>query len=297
MLVVLGLQDLFLDDIGAQIAQRFFNHHRHAALDGFYLDQIVRVLLATFGKQHDVHLRLLEESVRTFAEHHRRHVLDAPAFRHRLQQVHLLQHRLHIVRQRHIGQGTFHLYQIVVQQQGRDVFQRNLVVASVVKRRAVGQVQQFALVFVLGHDATAVIADIIVVGLLFCGNVVWHLVGAAFAWRHLDDKNRFAVGLLHIHARLVVWPHQVVVAYHILLDRLNLIEVDANYRANGATIHFLHANHDIATARLVKVVGEGADSAVDGIGVPSRLVFYAFAFHSATAEQFFYVDGESHICR
>ena len=72
---------------------------------------------------------------------------------------------------------------------------------------------------------------------------------------------------------------------------------DANYRANGATVLFLHANHDIATARLVKVVGEGADGAIDGIWVPARLVFYAFAFHSATAEQFFYVDGESHICR
>ena len=110
----------------------------------------------------------------------------------------------------------------------------------VVKRRTVGQVYQFALIFTLGHNAATVVSDVVVVRLLPGGNLVRHLVWATFASRHLDDQNRLFVGLLDIQSWLIIRLYQVVESHHILFDRLNLIGVDADDGTDRPTVYHRH---------------------------------------------------------
>jgi hypothetical protein len=124
--------------------------------------------------------------------------------------------------------------------------------------------------------------------------LVWHFVWSAFTRRYFDDKDGLSVGFFHIQARLVIRAHQIIVAYHFLFDGFNPIGIYTLHWAQGSAILFFHTYHDVAAACLVEVIGKSTDSAVNGIGVPSSLVFYSLTLYGASAEEFFYIDGELH---
>ena len=83
MFIILWLQNLLSDNVGAQIAQGLFNHCWHIPPDGFYFNKIVWILLSPFGEQYNFYLSLREEMIGAFAEHHCCHIFDEPSFGYR----------------------------------------------------------------------------------------------------------------------------------------------------------------------------------------------------------------------
>ena len=163
-------------------------------------------------------------------------------------------------------------------------------IATVIKGYSVGKSSQLLFVLVLGYDATAVVANVVIPCLLLGCYLVRHFVRTPFASRHLDDENRLTISLLDEETWLIIRHYEIVEANHILLYRLNLIGIDSLDRTHSTAIHFLYAYHDVATASVLKVISEGADGAIDRVGIPALLVIKSVVLHSLPVEQVFYVD-------
>ena len=254
------------------------------------LRKVVGVAILALRIEHDVNLRTGEELLRVVREHHQGHVLDARLLHGAFQQVHLFHHLhgcqlLHLPCQRALG-----LCQIVAYQQHRDILGFCLHVATVVKRHAVGQIQQFRQIVILGHNAAGVVAYVIVVFFLFGCHHIRHLVRATFSSRHPYHHHSLSIHRFEEHARLIVRRNQVVEPYHSLLYRFNLVDVNALNRTNSPSVHFVHTHDDIPSARIVKVISESADGPVDRVRIPPFLVFHSVALHHEATQQIFYVN-------
>ena len=62
------LNDL-VNNICTEVIQRLLNHLRHTAFEGF-LCEVMRILHLSFWEHDNIHLRVREELLRRFTEHH-----------------------------------------------------------------------------------------------------------------------------------------------------------------------------------------------------------------------------------
>ena len=86
---------------------------------------------------------------------------------------------------------------------------------------------------------------------------------------------------------------QVAETQQLILDFIELVLLQAyrwKHRHPGRIA--ILADHHIATAQVLEVIGEGTQRPQNRIRVPARLVFNALAFHLPLAEEVFEVDGE-----
>ncbi len=77
----------------------------------------------------------------------------------------------------------------------------------------------------------------------------------------------------------------------LLLDGVNLRNINADGWQYGATVFFLNADQDIASAQVVYIVGESTKRVQDGFRVPARLEFEALPFDGFAVEEVVDVDG------
>ena len=85
----------------------------------------------------------------------------------------------------------------------------------------------------------------------------------------------------------------VAVLEQFLLDRVELPLWHANRRKDGLAglVVAVLTDHDVPAAEVLKVIGEGAKRADDGVGVPARLVLDPVDLDRPVTEQVFEVQG------
>ena len=137
-----------------------------------------------------------------------------------------------------------------------------MVVTTVVKWSTVSQVYQFTLIFIFWHDAATIITNIIVEVLLFCSNMVWHLIRTTFTSCDFYNKNSLAVNLFDKKTRLIVWTNQIVITNHIFLYLFDRFWIDTKNRTNSMPMFFLYTHNNVATTCILKIIGEGTDAAI-----------------------------------
>ena len=77
------------------------------------------------------------------------------------------------------------------------------------------------------------------------------------------------------------------------LDLVQLVVGDTDRRKDRLTVFIaVLPDHDVTAAEILKVIGERAQRADDGIGIPAGLVFDPVLFNSALPEQILQVDRE-----
>ena len=65
------------------------------------------------------------------------------------------------------------------------------------------------------------------------------------------------------------------------LDEVNALWTDPLRRKNRLPFFFFHPNDDVATTKIVKIVGKSADGMQHRLRVPTRFVLNALTFHGA----------------
>ena len=78
--------------------------------------------------------------------------------------------------------------------------------------------------------------------------------------------------------------YQIVKADHFLLNRFNLVGIDTYDWSYSLSIFLRCTYYYVATANLIKVISESADSAIYGIRIPTCLVFQSFTFNGVSAK-------------
>ena len=85
----------------------------------------------------------------------------------------------------------------------------------------------------------------------------------------------------------------MAVLQQLLLNPVELPMRNADGRKQGSAILAILADDEIAAAEVFEVVGEGAKSAENRIGIPAGLEFDAFDFNDAGMQQVVDVDGQT----
>ena len=74
---------------------------------------------------------------------------------------------------------------------------------------------------------------------------------------------------------------------------MNLVQLVSRNSRNRSLRHailFFHTHKDVATAKIVKVVGESTDGMIYGYWIPTLLEFNTVGFHLPLVQEVFYVD-------
>ena len=83
---------------------------------------------------------------------------------------------------------------------------------------------------------------------------------------------------------------KVIETNHVLLNRLDLLNVQSFDGTHGATILLFYAYDDVASSDVVEVICECTDGTVDGIRIPSLLILYPGGFHNTASQKLFNAD-------
>ena len=129
--------------------------------------------------------------------------------------------------------------------------------------------------------------------LLFSTDGGRRLVRTVHTARRLQHDKLPPLDLFNAQGGKVRRLNQLAGRQQLLLNLVELVLGQPHRRKQRLAVLITRLpNHHITAAQVFKVIGEGAECANDGIGIPARLVFDAFTLDSALTQQVIEVDGQ-----
>ena len=110
------------------------------------------------------------------------------------------------------------------------------------------------------------------------GTIRSGIAGDGLTARRPEDEDMAVPDHIRGNDRMIGRLDPVSQVDYFLLDLIDLVASNACGRQERPSVFLLDADKDVATAQIVKIIGEGAQRMENGLGIPAFLKFQPFPF-------------------